>query len=590
MAEAVSPRGQDAPSGSTVSPHVLREYAFLADGERGALVSPIGEVAWLCFPAWDSKPLFGALLGGPGSYLIRPTSKYVWGGQYEEGTLIWRNRWLSGASIIECIETLAFPGDRARAVLVRRLVALAGDAELSVSLDVPTAYSRGRFGFTNTARTMREMQSDGLHLRWQTPESVRDAPGNAFELQLRSGDVADLVLEISLREPDDAPPTADAVLDSTGEAWRKATRSALAESSIAPRDAQQAIAVLRGMTTSAGSMVAAATTSLPERAEKGRNYDYRYAWIRDQCYAGTAAAAAGTDELVDAAVRFVHERLIEDGPRLRPAYRANAAPVPAEHALDLPGYPGAPDVVVGNRVGDQFQLDAFGEALQLFAAAEHRGRMHADAWRAAEIAVQAIGARWRLPDNGIWELEPQHFTHSRLACVAGLRRLAAARPGRLANDWLALADRIAADAATTSVHASGRWRRTPTDDRVDASLLIAGIRGAMPPDDPRVLLTNEAIRSELSLECFTYRFRSRSGELGSTEGAFLLCGFWMALALYLAGDELAAMQWFERNRASYGSPGLYSEEYDVHQRQLRGNFPQAFVHAVLLETATTLSR
>jgi alpha,alpha-trehalase len=150
-------------------------------------------------------------------------------------------------------------------------------------------------------------------------------------------------------------------------------------------------------------MVAAATTSLPERAEQGRNYDYRYCWIRDQCYAGQAVAAAGAHPLLDEAVRYVSERVLADGPELRPAYSAAGETIPEEADLDLPGYPGA-SAKVGNWVTHQFQLDAYGEALLLFAAAARLDRLEPIHWRAVQVAVSAIEQRWRQPDAGIWEL------------------------------------------------------------------------------------------------------------------------------------------------------------------------------------------
>src|SRR5205085_5951650 len=141
-------------------------------------------------------------------------------------------------------------------------------------------------------------------------------------------------------------------------------------------------------TSAGGGMVAAATTSLPERARAGRSYDYRYVWIRDQCYAGQAAATAGAPALVDDAVRFVAERLLADGPGLKPAYTVSGGPVPDERRLGLPGYPGGSDIV-GNRANRQFQLDAFGEALLLFAAADRLDRLGAAGWDAAETAAAA---------------------------------------------------------------------------------------------------------------------------------------------------------------------------------------------------------
>jgi alpha,alpha-trehalase len=372
----------------------------------------------------------------------------------------------------------------------------------------------------------------------------------------------------------------------TGEAWRREVPRVKA---VAQRDARHAYAVLRGLTGSGGGTVAAATASLPERAEAGRNYDYRYVWIRDQCYAGRAAAAAGGLPLLDGSVRFVAERVLADGPGLRPAYTVDGGRVPDERALGMPGYPGGADVV-GNQANRQFQLDAFGEALGLFAVAAEHDRLTPDGMRAARTAAQAVAARWQQPDAGIWELEDRPWTHSRLCCAAGLRQLARYAPGRLeAADWTGLADTIVADTTRWAVHPSGRWQRAPDDPRTDGALLLAGLRGAVPGDDPRTLATLSGYVAELTEDGYAYRFRHDDRPLGDAEGAFLLCGFILALACWQQGDVLAAHRWFERHRTACGPAGLLSEEYDVRQRQLRGNLPQAFVHALLLECAATLT-
>ena len=337
-------------------------------------------------------------------------------------------------------------------------------------------------------------------------------------------------------------------------------------------------------------MVAAATTSLPERARAGRNYDYRYAWIRDQCYAGLAAARAGVTGSLDDAVRFVGARLREHGPDLRPAYTVSGGDVPDERPLLLPGYPGG-DAIAGNHVNAQFQLDTFGEALLLFAAAARADRLDADGWRAADAAVAAIEARRHEPDAGIWELDDACWTHSRLACVAGLRAIAAARGRDDERDArrVALAERMLAETDAGCRHPTGRWQRASDDPRVDAALLLAAIRGAVPARDGRSVATLRAVHEELCEDGYAYRFRADARPLGEAEGAFLLCGFLVSLALGQQGDDVGAARWFERNRAACGPPGLLSEEYDVRQRQLRGNLPQAFVHALLLECAAAQS-
>ncbi|MFB7244180.1 glycoside hydrolase [Streptomyces populi] len=570
-------------------PHALHDYALLADGERGALVGPDGAVNWLCAPAWHDEAVFASLIGGRGVYAVTPTSPWVPGGYYEDGTLIWRSRWVTTEGVVECRDALAFPGEENRLVLLRQLIAVDGAARVHVVLAPSADYGRAPLSSTHRDDDGVWHLTTGRHrLRWQgAPSAAFRDEALVADLELRPGRRHDLVLECSDAPLPHSPPTARHAWDTTERAWRRAVPEL--EHTIATRDARRAYTVLRGLTARGGGMAAAATTSLPERAEAGRNYDYRYVWIRDQSYAGQAAAATGAPELLDAAVRFVGERLLADGPHLAPAYTVHGAPVPGQRDLDLPGYPGGFSRI-GNHVREQFQLDCFGEALLLFAAAERLDRLDADARRAAETAVRAVAARWREPDAGIWELDHRPWTHSRLTCVAGLRALAAAAPRRpLADTCTRLADTLFEEAAASSVHPDGYWQRTPDDTAVDAALLLPALRGALPADDPRTRATLTACRERLTDDHFVYRFRHDDRPLREAEGAFLLCGFVMALAEHRQGGAVEAHRWFERNHDACGASGLYAEEFDIAQRQLRGNLPQAFVHALLLETAARLA-
>jgi alpha,alpha-trehalase len=573
-------------------PHSLRQYSLLADGERGALIGPRGDVAFMCAPRWHDDAVFSELLGGRGTYVVRPADdRFVWGGSYEPGTLVWRSRWVVGPDVVESREALAFPGDRDRLLLLRRVEAVRGPARVAVLLDCRAGFGAERMRLRRGEHGRWSGRTGPLHLRWSglpaeaTVELARD--GAAYvELALAPGERVDLVLEISPDALEAEAPDPDDAWRLTEEAWRRSVPGDTG--SIAPRDVEHSWAVLRGMTARDGAMVAAATTSLPERAEQGRDYDYRYAWIRDQCFAGQAAAVAGGEDLLDSAVRFVRDRLLDDGPHLVPAYTVDGDPVPDQRRLDLPGYPGAPEVHTGNRVRWQLQLDAFGDALLLLAAADGLGRLDADGWKAAEAAVDGIVQRHDEPDAGIWELPPRHWTHSRLTCAAGLRAVAARRPDRAA-EWTALADRLVADTARHAVRRDGAWQRSPDDAEVDAALLLPALRGAVPADDPRSVATWKAVVDELTSDGYVYRFRQRPGPLHEAEGAFLLCGFHLALASHQQGDAYGAVRWFERNRGALGPPGLFTEEFDVVQRQLRGNLPQAFVHALLIETAHPLT-
>jgi GH15 family glucan-1,4-alpha-glucosidase len=571
---------------------VLREYAFLADGERGAIVGPSGDIAWLCVPRWDSGAVFTALIGGGGCYTVTPVGRHVWGGFYGEASLIWHNRWVTEDGVLECRDALAFPADPHRAVILRRLHAVDAPARVLVSLTPAADYDRHALRDVHRRRGVWTGRAGELYLRWTGAELARPRSGGrtlAFEFTLGAGERHDLVLEVSDRPlPDDAPEP-DAAWRATEAEWASAVPEL--RGCLNPRDTRHSYAVLRGLTSAhGGGMVAAASTSLPERAKAGRNYDYRYVWIRDQCYAGLAVAATGAYPLLDAAVDYVAARLLDHGPKMAPAYTPTGDPVPDQRHLRLPGYPGGYDIV-GNWVNSQFQLDAFGEALQLFAAAARCDRLDARHWDAAQAAVAAIESRWTEPDAGIWEIDNRPWTHSRLTAAGGLRAIASARPDHApARDWLALADHIVAETARTSVHPDGYWQRSPDDPTLDAALLLPGLRGAVPPDDPRTVATLNAYLRELCVDGFAYRFRHDDRPLADAEGSFLLCGFLVALSLHQRGDPVEARGWFERTRTACGPPQLFSEEFDVDQHQLRGNLPQAFVHALELETAFRLGQ
>ncbi|MFI6088166.1 glycoside hydrolase family 15 protein [Streptomyces sp. NPDC051218] len=589
------PKPESIDPGPEFPPHVLREYALLADGERGALIGPHGDIAWMCAPYWDSDAVFSTLVGGGGTYAVTPLeTRHVWGGFYETGSLIWHSRFITGAGPVECREALAFPGEADRVVLLRRILATDCPARVRVLLEPRGAFGDDRSRHVRQHNGVWTGRTGALRWRWTGAEAARTTRsenGNgevlAFDLTVPPGGHHDLVLELSPHTLPDEAVDPDTAWAGTEEAWARACPQPA--KTIATRDAHHALAVLRGLTSSAGGMVAAATMCLPERAGAGRNYDYRYAWIRDQCYAGIAAASVGATGLLDTAVGFVAAKVLQDGPQLKPAYTVTGGAVPSERTLDLPGYPGGTDKV-GNWVNQQFQLDVYGEALQLFAAAGQCDRLDGVGWRAVHTAVAAIEQLWNEPEAGIWEIDDRRWTHSRLACVAGLRAVAAL-PGarRDVTRFTSLADALLAETARTSLHADGYWQRAPDEPGVDAALLLPPVRGALPGSDPRTIATLRAVRQELALDEYVYRFRQDQRPLGEAEGAFLLCGFMMALAEHQQGHTARALRYFERNRAACGPPGLFSEEYDIIQRQMRGNLPQAFVHALLLECAGRLT-
>ncbi|MFI6809085.1 glycoside hydrolase family 15 protein [Streptomyces luteogriseus] len=571
------------------SPWALRDYALIADGERGALMDPRGGIAWLCAPAWHDGAVFNGLLGGPGRFRVRPADRWnVWGGYYEDGTLIRVSRWVTADGIVSCREALAAPADTARVVLLRQIRAVRGAALVDVDLDVRAGYGRQPMVQVRQDGGTWRARSGALWVRLTGAEDARPGPDGGLHARVRlsEGGTHHLVLELAT-EPNNAPLDPHSLWNATERWWKQAVPDC--SDTAAPRDTRMAYAVLNGLTSAAGGMVAAATTSLPERADTGRDYDYRYAWVRDQCYAGIAVATHGPHPLLERAVRFVADRILEDGTALRPAYTVDGTPLPPERDLPYVGYPGGSDRT-GNRAGRQFQLDVFGEALQLFAAAARHGALDTRAAEAASRAAEAVADRWMQPDAGLWELEDRWWTHSRLCCVVGLGDLSRELRTPASADWSRLADRILDATRSRCVHPDGYWQRADDDTGPEAALLLPLARGAVPPTDPSFSLTRTQVVRRLTEDGYVYRFRHGDEPLGDAEGAFLLCGFTMALAAHAQGLPTEAARWFERTRSACGPTGLFSEEYDVAQRQLRGNLPQGFVHAQLLECSARFGK
>ena len=427
------------------------------------------------------------------------------------GQLIWRSRWVTNDGIIECREALAFPGDPHRAVLLRRIIARRGHGAVSVALDPRAGFGRHRAAAASH-RTTRHWTAGRRRCTCAGPATrAAPAPGQTgtgadWPLTLMLGRARTTTWSWRSRPPvRDRPP--DPSLAWTPPSGLGARRSRAGAAAPPPRDARHAYAVLRGLTSAGGGMVAAATTSLPERAEAGRNYDYRYVWIRDQCYAGQAVAAAGADPLLDDAVRFVTDRLLDHGPELSPAYTVDggAGPRPA-HARParLPGR---------HRHGRQLGQPAVpARRLRRGAAAVRRRRRGTTASTPTPGGRPDRRRRHRRPlerarrrDLGARRptLDPQPADLRRRAAR---RRRAAARRRRAA-DWLALADTILADTASACVHPAGRWQRSPDDPGARRRAAAAGDPRRAARRRPAHHRHLAPVPRDLTEDGYAYRFR-----------------------------------------------------------------------------------
>jgi GH15 family glucan-1,4-alpha-glucosidase len=352
-----------------------------------------------------------------------------------------------------------------------------------------------------------------------------------------------------------------------------------------------------------GGIVAAATTSLPEHLGGVRNWDYRYCWLRDATFTMFSLMEAGYRQEASRWSDWLVRAAAGDPAQLQMLYGvAGERRIPEIEVPHLSGYGDSKPVRVGNAASSQFQLDVYGEILDSMHFARRIGLdHHPNHWHVERRLVEFVATHWMEPDQGIWEIRgPRlHFTHSKvMAWVALDRAVRAVEEHGLEGDverWRSVRDEIHHDACTRG-YAAGRGIFTQSygSDRLDASLLMLPLVGFLPPSDPRMIRTIMAIRDELATDGFVYRYLPQeSGHMDGLppgEAAFLPCSFWLVDCLMLIGKRDEAREWFGRLLELRTPLGLLSEEYDCKSGRLLGNFPQAFSHVAMVNTAQNLSR
>jgi GH15 family glucan-1,4-alpha-glucosidase len=369
-------------------------------------------------------------------------------------------------------------------------------------------------------------------------------------------------------------------------------------------DVLRSLITLKALTYSpTGAIVAALTTSLPEEIGGERNWDYRYCWLRDGAFSLVPFFRTGYLDEARAWRDWVLRAIAGDVGQLQLMYG-----IGGEHRLtelELPwlaGYENSRPVRIGNAASEQFQLDIFGEVLAVLYAALQVGLPERDPTRSPGIdlsaVIEVVERRWRDPDEGIWEIrgKPQHFTYSKVSAWTALDRAIkfaeGTGPAATLERWRRVRDEIHADVC---MHGFDRERNTFVQyygaKGLDASLLLIPILGFLPPQDPRVLGTIDAIQREICSGPYVRRYSTEEGVdgLAGSEGTFLICSFWLVSALALAGRVEEAERNLEQLRALQNDVGLLSEEYDPSGRRLLGNFPQAFSHIGLLHSIFTIS-
>jgi GH15 family glucan-1,4-alpha-glucosidase len=581
----------------------IEDYALLGDLQSGALVGKDGSVDWLCLPRFDSPALFAALLGGPehGRWRLAPAGgvKKVQR-RYRPGTLVLETDIHTEDGAVRLVDCMPPRGEAPD--VVRVVQGLSGRVQMEMDL-------RLRFDYGRTVPWLREV--DGARLAIAGPDAVRLDAGvpvrgehmaTVAEFSVSAGDEVPFVLTWfeSHRATPDPVVAADAVADSE-RYWREWTERGTEDGRYADLIAPSMLALKALTYAPTGGIVAALTTSLPEKLGGVRNWDYRYCWLRDATLTLLALIEGGYVDEAAAWRDWLLRAVAGDPSDLQIMYGPAGERRLIEYELSwLPGYEDSKPVRVGNAASGQFQLDVYGEVLD----ALHRSRRHGmepepHAWDIETALLDFLESSWREPDEGLWEMRGprRHFVHSKVMAWAGFDRAAEAietmgLPGD-ADRWRRRAAEVHREVCEKGYDAErGTFTQAYGSQALDAATLMIPKVGFLPGDDPRVAGTVDAIRRELLHDGFVLRYPTEDGSDGLPpgEGAFLPCSFWLADCLAMLGRHDEARELFERLAGLANDVGLLAEEYDPQAKRLVGNFPQAFTHVALVSTARLLGR
>jgi len=493
--------------------------------------------------------------------------------------------------------------DDADHTLVRVAECIGGEVEIELVCEPVFDYGRAAaaWAMADDDRHVADASGAGLTIRLKTDMAVGIEGGRVRARHvLRQGERAYCALSwaAGLAAPDDVAE-ADACIDATTQFWRRWLRRARAVDHPYRQALERSALAIKGLTyMPTGATVAALTTSLPETPGGERNWDYRYAWMRDSTFTLQALHFLELDWEADEFIQFVTELECVDDGGLQIMYGIDGRRDLTETTRDdLSGYAGARPVRVGNGAWNQRQNDVYGAVLDSILLHTRRSeRLPRGLWPLVQSQAQCATEVWRDADQGIWEArgKPQHYVSSKLMCWVALDRaskLAAIRgDDDLEAAWGATADEIKANILEHGLDDRGVLRQHYDTDALDASTLLAAIFGFLPGDDERLRASVLAIADELTDDGFVLRYRTNQTDDGMSgkEGTFLICSFWLVSALAIIGEEQRARDLMERLLRIASPLGLYAEEFDTDTAHHLGNFPQAFSHLALIEAAARI--
>jgi GH15 family glucan-1,4-alpha-glucosidase len=591
----------------TISAHRIEDYGIVGDTHTAALVSRDGSIDWLCLPRFDSPACFAKLLGDArnGYWRIHPAES---AGQvrrisrrYRDDTLVLETQFETAGGVVRLVDCMPVRESHPR--VMRMVECIRGQVDMRMDLVM-------RFDYGSVVPWVRRSGTlltatagpDALSL-WASVEVTGEDLTTVSDFTVTQGNVEFFELTwFPSHEPTPRPANVGYAVEDTESWWREWASSFTVIGEW--RDpVVRSLITLKALTYApTGGIVAAVTSSLPETFGGGRNWDYRYCWLRDATQTLEALMRGGCQDEAVAWRNWLLRSAAGDPGDLQIMYGPSG-----ERRLDewevpwLSGYESSSPVRVGNAAANQYQLDVYGEVMSTLYQASRLGvTSDESAWAFQIELMNFIQTAWTQPDEGIWEVRGprRHFTHSKV-----MAWVAADRAVRMVEEfghegpvdaWRALREQIHDEVSAKGYNSDvGAFTQYYGANELDASLLLIPLVGFLPADDDRVRSTIEAIERDLTEDGLVLRYRSERAELvdglKAGEGAFLACSFWLADCLHLIGRHDDARRLFERLLQLRNDLGLLAEEYDSAAGRQTGNFPQAFSHVALVNAALNLS-
>ncbi len=583
----------------------IEDYAVIGDTESLALVGIDGSIDWLCLPRFDGGACFASLLGTEknGRWRLgteeKPTRTTR---RYRPGTLVLETEIHTAEGSVRIIDCMPLRGNNPH--VIRVVEGLTGSVTMQLELVVRFDYGRVLPWVRSVDGRLRIVAGpDALVLTTPIPTRGQDL-STVADFVVNPGERVPFVLSYhrSHESPPEPPDALEAIARTS--AWWSEWSARCTERGPHREAVVRSLITLKALTYGpTGGIVAAATTSLPETIGGGRNWDYRYCWLRDATFTLYALLHAGYRDEAASWRDWLLRAVAGSASDLRTVYGLAGERHLEERRMDwLDGYEGSRPVRLGNAAAGQLQLDVYGEVLDSLHLARRVGLPPDPAlWDLESSLCEWLESGWSQPDEGLWEIRGprRQFTHSKVMAWVAMDRAIKAieRSGMTgpADRWRAVRSQIHAEVCAKGYDAErGTFTQSYGSKELDASLLLVATVGFLPPDDPRVRGTVRAIQKELVEDGFVLRYRTAettgNDGLHGKEGAFLACSFWLVDALVLDGRRDEAERLFEHLLTVRNDVGLLAEEYDVDRKRLVGNFPQAFSHVALVNSACSLSR